>query len=340
MGAPHLTFFCELELKPLQALFSLPDIASLADLNATISMGILDLSDERAEVVKRLNEARIPLVAWMLLPKEEGYYFNIYNAPQAEQRYWAFKQWSEKHNLVWQGVGLDIEPDIRELERLTTDRLKMALLMIRRAYNRKPFREAVRIYNNLVNQIRTDGFRVDVYQFPLIADERSAHSTLLQKTMGLIDLPSDREVLMLYTSFLRPDGPGILWSYGSHAHSIGIGSTGGGVDLDILDLSPMTWEELERDLRHAWVFTDNIHIFSLEGCIRQGYLSRLKEFNFDHPIVEPKDLLEKVELWRRSLQSALWLGSRPWILVGIFSILFVTYSWIRRTIQKNTLDKK
>jgi hypothetical protein len=340
MGAPRLTFFCELEIKPLQVLFSLPDIVTLADLNATISMGILDLSNERAEVVRRLNEAGIPLVAWLLLPREEGYYFNIYNARQAEQRYYAFKLWSEEHNLQWQGVGLDIEPDIRELEKLTTDRLKMAFLMIRRAYNRKAFREAHRVYSNLVKQIRNDGYRVDVYQFPLIADERSANSTLLQKTMGLIDLPADREVLMLYSSFLRPDGPGMLWSYGNNAQSIGIGSTGGGVDLDILDLVPMNWEEFERDLRYAWVFTDDIHIFSLEGCIRQGYLSRLKDFNFDHPIIEPKVFIEKVEVWRRSLQSGLWLGSRPWILIGFFSILFVTYFWIRRSIQNITPGSK
>jgi hypothetical protein len=338
MSRPRLTFFCELEAKPLQTLFALPDIVSLADLNASISMGILDLSDERAEVVRRLNEVGIPVVAWLLLPTEDGYYFNIYNASLAAERYYDFKKWSDRHDLQWEGVGLDIEPDIRELEKLSTARLQMLLLMIRRAYNRKPFNQARRIYRDLIHQIRKDGFRVDVYQFPLIADERSARSTLLQKSIGLIDLPADREVLMLYTSFLRPDGPGILWSYGCHAQSIGIGSTGGGVDLDILDLTPMKWEELERDLRHAWVFTDDIHIFSLEGCLRQGYLNRLKEFQFDHPIIEPRELSEKVEIWRRSLQSGLWIGSRPWLMAGLLSILFVSVYWIRRSLDSSTPD--
>jgi hypothetical protein len=334
MSKPHLTFFCELEVKPLQALFSLPDIVTLADLNAAVSMGILDFSDERAEVVRRLNEAGIPLVAWLLLPREDGYYFNLYNAPQAAKRYNEFKRWSDQHNLRWEGIGLDIEPDIRELENLSTDRMKMALLMIRRAYHRKPYNEACRIYRQLVDQIREDGYRVDIYQFPLIVDERSAHSKLLQKTMGLIDLPADREVLMLYTSFLRPDGPGILWSYGSQSQSIGIGSTGGGVDLDILDLNPLKWEELERDLRYAWVFTEDLHIFSLEGCIRQGYLNRLKDFQFDYPIIEPKEIEERVERWRRSLQSGLWVGSRPWILVGVGSVIIALFLWLRRILQK------
>jgi hypothetical protein len=336
MSRPRLTFFCELESKPLQALFALPDIVTLADINASISMGILDFSDERVEVVKRLNEVGIPVVAWLLLPREDGYYFNIYNAQKASEKYLEFKEWTDRHNLKWEAVGLDIEPDIRELEKLTTARLQMVWMMLRRAYSRRPYNRARRIYKELIEQIRKDGYRVDVYQFPLIADERSAHSSLLQKTIGLIDLPADREVLMIYTSFLRPDGPGILWSYGLHAQSIGIGSTGGGVDLDILDLKPMKWEELERDLRHAWVFTKDIHIFSLEGCIRQGYLNRLKDFQFDHPIIEPKDSIEKVEMWRRSLQSGLWLGSRPWIIVGVISLVSVSIFWIRRSLQNRS----
>ncbi len=84
------------------------------------------------------------------------------------------------------------------------------------------------------------------YQVPFIVDERKAGSVLLQQLFGLVDLRVDREVLMLYTSFTAL-GPGILWSYGSDAQGIGVGSTGGGVD----SFEPLGWDALGRDLRLA-----------------------------------------------------------------------------------------
>ncbi len=49
--------------------------------------------------------------------------------------------------------------------------------------------------------------------------------------------PVDTEVWMLYSSNLRGRsnrphfGLGVLWSYGSQAQAIGVGSTGGGIDF-------------------------------------------------------------------------------------------------------------
>jgi len=84
MTFPKLTFFCELESEPLQTLFQNPEvIQDLSALNGTVSLGIRDLSAVRAEVVRRLNDAGIPVTAWLLLPKEQGYYFNIDNYPEA-----------------------------------------------------------------------------------------------------------------------------------------------------------------------------------------------------------------------------------------------------------------
>ena len=74
----------------------------------------------------------------------------------------------------------------------------------------------------LVDRIHADGWPVENYQFPFIADERRAHSTLLQRLMGLVDVRTDREVWMQYTSFVGPLGPGILWSYGPESEAIAV----------------------------------------------------------------------------------------------------------------------
>ena len=113
---PRLTFFCELGVEPLQALFAEPAVIEhLVAMSASVSLGLLDFSAERAAVVRRLYKEGIPVIAWQLLPAEQGYWFNQDNAPQAEARYSAFREWTVAQDLRWDGVGLDIEPDIHEL---------------------------------------------------------------------------------------------------------------------------------------------------------------------------------------------------------------------------------
>lgn len=335
MGKPSITFFCELEEHQLPELFEQPDLfGDLRALQAAISLGLLDLSPLRAELVRQLNRAGIPVVAWLLLPKHEGYWCNLKNAPQALARYQDFKVWSAQHGLRWDGVGLDIEPDIREMELLARARLRLGWKLLGRLFRRHNIADARAQYFDLVDQIRADGYRVDAYQLPIMIDERKMRSTLLQRTLCLVDLPVDREVLMLYTSFLRPHGPGFLWSYGSQAQSIGVGSTGGGVEIAALDARPLQWNELARDLRQAWVFSDDIHIFSLEGCIRAGYLTRLKEFEWDRPIIDPVDQADLVDTWRVALRSLLWLSSHRRALILSLAISLILARQIRRIIKK------
>lgn len=319
MSLPKLSFACELEPEPLQALLTEAVIASLVRLNATVCLGILDLSAERAAAVRRLNQAGVPVVAWLLLPKEQGYWFNAGNAPQAFDRYEQFRNWSAEQGLKWAGIGLDIEPDIRDLTALWQTRGRMVPKLLPRLLQVFKMRRARRAYRALVALIHADGYPVESYQFPLIEDERCAGSTVLQRLAGIVDVPTDREIWMLYTSFLRPHGAGVLASYGPEAQAIGLGVTGGGVtEPGISAPAPLTWEEFSRDLRLAYLWCDDLFIFSLEGCVQQGFLERLQTFVWDLPILTPEAAKARVDAWRSTLQSGLWLAQRlPFILAGL-----------------------
>lgn len=50
-------------------------------------MGTVDLSDVRAKIVQKLNSNGIPVVAWLLLPKDQGYWMNMDNFLNVIQRY-------------------------------------------------------------------------------------------------------------------------------------------------------------------------------------------------------------------------------------------------------------
>jgi hypothetical protein len=308
-----LTFFCEMKAEDLLALFNeFPIIDDLVVLDASVSMGILDFSPERAEIVHRLNLANVPVIAWLILPEEEGYWFNIKNVDQATERYEQFKSWTHENGLKWTGLGMDIEPDYKEMEDLIQGRKRLLFSVFRRFFDRSAMRHANVRYWKLVCQMQADGYHIDSYHFPFIIDERKVGSTCLQRLAGLVDVPTDRDVLMLYTSMFRPHGPGMLWSFAGEAEAVGVGSTGGGVQIEgIGDIPPLDWVEFSRDLRLARRWTEDIHIFSLEGCVDQGFMQRLKDFDWDGPVAIPLEAARAVKLLRIGLRGILWASVHP-----------------------------
>jgi hypothetical protein len=181
-----------------------------------------------------------------------------------------------------------------------------------------------------VDQILSDGWRVENYQFPLIADERRAGSAVLQR-LALVDVATDREVWMLYSSFMRALGPGLIWIYGSEAAAIGVGTTGGGPDIPGSPQMPsLSWQELARDLRLAGRFCDQILIHSLEGCDWQGFLPRLRSFEWADAAGPPLGARAVAGL-RRTLRAALWASGHPSPVLAVTSALgCLIWRW-RRT---------
>jgi hypothetical protein len=339
MPSPILTFFCELESNHLAEFFDDPDvIRDLTALNASVSLSVQDLSEERAKAVKKLNAAGVPVTAWLLLPKEEGYYFNIENASLSLQRYQEFKRWTDERGLRWSAIGLDIEPDLRLLLRVAEGRWRALWRefpqLIAKAMNRRRFWNARRTFTELVDQIHADGYLVESYQFPVLEDERRVRSTLLQRLSGVVDISADREVWMLYSSFSKKKSPGYLWSYASQAKAIGVGSTGGDVEADAFKWSPLNWDELARDLRLAWHWTDHLYIFSLEGSYLNGYLKRLQSMVWDQPIFFPTDAAESVTVQRRALQSFLLFNKYSPVILAVLFAGFAVVVMIQRIIRQ------
>jgi hypothetical protein len=309
-----LTFACELDAPALAELFTPAVIDDLLDLQAQVSIGLLDMTIERAQTVKVLNAANIPLIAWLLLPREQGYWSNIENAEQTVSRYQEFKEWTRLHDLHWSGVALDIEPSISNFQGLLRDRWVYVAGLLERPNTNTTLQHAEFKYSQLVRSMRNDGYYVYSYNVPLILDERRAGSSLLRRTLGLVDVGADRDMFMLYSSLLGKLGSGLLRSYGHESEMIGIGSTGGGVDLgELLSLPPLTWEELCQDLRTAMKWTGDIFL---------GYLRRLKTRDWDE--VAPKGArgTRIVNLERALLRAVLRLSAHSrgfeWLLIHSF----------------------
>jgi hypothetical protein len=322
---PSLTFACELDARRLTELFADPSVIDdLQALGGRVMIMVSDFSAERAQVVRQLNEAGIPVVGIPLFPVEEGYYFTVDNAPRAAHRYQQWKQWTAEHGLVWEQVGLDLEPEAQFYLQLMANPWGLVPRLLRRLRDRARVARAQAAYAALVDQIHADGWPVENYQFPFIADERRARSTLLQRLMGLVDVRTDREVWMQYTSFVGSLGPGILWSYGPESDAIAVGTTGGGPDIPSQpQFSPLSWEELARDLRLARRWTDQLYVHSLEGCVWNGYLARLRSFDWT-PASAPPRTTRMASLLRAALRGLLRTSVHPWRTVG----LVVATTWL------------
>ena len=136
---------------------------------------------------------------------------------------------------------------------------------------------------------------------------------------------------MQYNSFIRTLGPGLLWSYGPEARALAVGTTGGGPDVPGHPQMPvLSWDELARDLRLARHWSDDLFIHSLEGCVWQGFLGRLRSFDWGQAVTPPKTT-PLAEGLRRVLRGTLWASAHPWGMLSVVAgITWLVSRWRRR----------
>lgn len=328
--APHLGFACcDQSIESSARLMADPAVISaLRDLHADVAVALPDFSPQRAEVVRRINQAGIPAIAWMMLPQEQGYYLNAANADQAAARVAAFEKWTADEQLHWAAVGLDVEPNFAELQALRGHPRRLAATFLARSLDGRRLAHAQRAYDGFVAGLRAHGYRVQIYQMPYVPAEQETHSTLPDRLLGTVDLRGDENYLMLYTSFARPIGAGMIWSLGPQAQAIAIGSTDGegtpGTGSGSLD-----WDEFLRDLMVASHFTRQIGIYDLEGCVRQGFLSRLESVNWSQSVEIPAESVQKAKRMGMISRGVLrFFANLPWIIAA--ALLLIAWWVVRR----------
>lgn len=132
---PYLIFGCDRQTGDLDSLFTPALVSELKELGAGVALSTEDFSSARAQVVRRLSDAGIPMTAWIVLPKEQGYYVNVGNAAQTAARFAEFDAWTSGNGLRWEAVGLDIEPTLQEFGALTGDTARLLSMAIQRAFD-------------------------------------------------------------------------------------------------------------------------------------------------------------------------------------------------------------
>jgi hypothetical protein len=323
---PYMVFACDNNPDQFPSLFTPGLIADLKSLGAGVGLSTIDFSPERTQLVQRLNAAGIPVHAVIALPSDQGGYANAGNAPQVLAAFHAFDQWSMENHLEWEAVGLDIEPNLSDFAAARKHKLQLIGLVLRRAFNGQRVVQAREAYRSIIRQMQSRGYSVETYQFPLIADERKAHATVLERLLGIVDVRGNDEALMLYTSFNHKLDSAMIWEYGSEAQAIAVGSTASSGDAATdAAFPPLNWDQFSHDLIVARHFSPTIGVYNLEGALQQGFIGRLKTVNWNEPVVIPSQALIAAARLRQLAHVGLWLASRA---IYIAIIVLLIFAWI------------
>ena len=281
---------------------------------------MLDLSPQRVAVLQQLNEAKIPVIAWLLLPKEEGYWFHSGNAERAFERYQEVKKWAQNNDIQFDGIGIDIEFDFTEIDLVKNNKLKFLQRAFARLYKKEEFLAAKEKYEKLINTIRKDSFTIESYYIPFFRKESEKGRTALQQATRFMDLETDKDIPMIYTSFIgNPYGMLTVLATEENLKYVAIGSTGGGIDPT---LPRMSWEDLAYDLRLAAKTAKEIHIFCLEASVEQGFIPQLIGFDFDAPYQEYPEQSTSVKKTEKRIMQVSYLLSHPTLLLLSVAAIF------------------
>jgi hypothetical protein len=201
-------------------------------------------------------------------------------------------------------------------------------------------------YQKVISRVKSDGYALESYILPFLFDEREANSRVFQRVTGILDIPSDLEIPMLYSSFYGPNGAAFIPLYGKGLKAVAIGSTGGGVEIEGMTQIPPTlsWEDLERDIILAGKVVEQVHIFCLESSVEKGYLSKIVGIDYSKPTPDISANIAGLEQTRSKVQRVFALLDYPILLLsGLILILVglgITLVWVIRKAIRASRSRK
>lgn len=326
-----ISFFSEIQGYRLLELLNDNNIEQLKRLNASIRMGITDVSDSRAKVVQRLNEAGIPVTAWLLLPKKDGYWLNASKGEKASKRYREFSTWTKNNKLKWERIGFSFEPEAYDSKITSRSYVSIAQVFFKRLLKNNSQELAKSEYPAVLGSIKNDGYRIETYISPYEYDANVTECNSWYNINGTFLPPSHEEIPIFFNHYGASDkhalAQHIVYGRQNHAKTVLIGSMNPNKPLSkIENAHPLNLEQIYHHLQVAQPRGVNIAIYGLEGAIKQGILEKLDLNNIPNQSLQPKKAFNEVQNERRNVQFLMNILRFPWAILavfGLFGLLFL-----------------
>jgi len=270
----------------IETLFSDEVIAILADRSYEMSLAVDDFDDPTTvRVIRRLNDAGIPVWIWPLHPMEDGYWLATDNANKMPGLYERFQRWVDENDLVITGVMFDMEPtydDVQGLKEVVREGGipgAVSYLLTRRDGGLHT--EAVRIYTDMVETIRADGYEVSTFNYPYLIDDRKDGDDSIAEMFHVAFVDSDIDAYMTYRSFFKDSG---LGTGSGNVASYAVELSGGSASLGSYMKDYLDETHLEADMRIAARTSPVVHLYNLEALVMHGWLEGLSEIDLAGPV--------------------------------------------------------
>jgi hypothetical protein len=100
-------------------------------------------------------------------------------------------------------------------------------------------------------------------------------------------------------------------------------------------MPPLNWLQFSRDLIVAAHFSRVVGVYSLEGCIQQGFLARLRTLDWTAPVAVPIASVEHATAFRHRVARVLWIAAHlPYLgiagLIAIAALIVGLGKWRRQ----------
>ncbi len=264
-----------------------PQLPVFAERNLILFLGISNDEIGDTRLLDFLQEAArqgVEVRAWLLLPYEVGYWPNEENAEMFAQVAMEAAAWFQQAHLPIDWIVVDMELGYDKL-------MAMQDLAEAGAYgdlvasllsnlDTRAFVRASAIYQQMVDDLHTIGFRVMVVTYPQVLDDLSDRDCSLQ---DLLDIPVstvawDEVSTMVYTTIFSvagealfgvPFGPDLVYSYArSTVEAFGMWQASIALGV-VADMSGP--EELEAEVAAAKAAgIERIQVYSYRGAYVSG----------------------------------------------------------------------
>ncbi len=327
---PALTYIYDMPSDHIDAFWSDSLIADLARHRVRLCVTIRDTSSSRATLVQRLNNAGIPIVAWLVRDDHDVTRdYGMDNAHDLHARYREILDWSTAHALRWDALGIDISADVRDSVRFGANPAVDVNTFLKRITNRWHIDAATTSYENLLALMRADGHRIESYEVPFVRDDRVSGSTMARRLLGLPAIAADTVVVRLYSSHARPYGSGLIAAYAPECSAVAIGDFAADGNNQ-----PMSEHELWRDLQHvSSCGVAHIYIAGMPTLIEQGWHGAIVAGGWMRRALPPtEEVHHQVARMRAGVRALLWAGARPMVLLPLLiPVLMLVRRMLRST---------
>lgn len=223
----------------------------------------------------------VPVNAWLLLPEEDGYWFNEENLKEAREQVLGFLDWIEDRGIPLDWIMFDMEMSIDKVRAMEGGGLVDTVIpLLKENVDPAAYQQSTRDYSEFVLELQERGYRVTAAAYPFVLDDLKDGDHEIQDAWNtpVVGVGFDEIYFMAYrTSFARllgiTPGPDLVYQYAGEARrEFG---TAGIMALGIVGNVGMVSEEgyekpadLSVDVAAALAGgSERVYVYSLDGML-------------------------------------------------------------------------